>query len=412
MAQNINKLFINLIIVSIIVSCSNVKKVAFDTPIDTRSKIIVNQKKQTYELNGLGVFASNQFDSARLNGFERLNDSTVLVIINPENTPINNSAYYAFDIWADDMKELYLTFEYPNGFKHRYVPKIKKNNRWSVIDSAQVLRKDSIVTIKLNLDSVPIRVAAQEIHSSNDVRLWYEQLLLEKKPLVEKYIIGKSAQGRDMVVLDINKPSSAKKKLVILLTRQHPPEVTGYFAFQHFLNTLLENTTLSSNFLDSHRVLAFPLINPDGVDLGHWRHNARGVDLNRDWSAYRQPEIRSVVRYINKVKQEEKKEILIGLDFHSTWYDVFYTNKERQKTSLPNFIDKWFLALEQHIPGYRVNEKSSNSKQPVSKGWFLYGQNAVGITYEIGDETTKEKIEVIGSISATYMMKILLNQSN
>ena len=111
-----------------------------------------------------------------------------------------------------------------------------------------------------------------------------------------------------MVVLDINKPSSVKKKLVILLTRQHPPEVTGYFAFQHFLNTLLENTTLSNDFLDTHRVLAFPLINPDGVDLGHWRHNAKGVDLNRDWSAYRQPEIRNVVRYINKVKKEEKKE--------------------------------------------------------------------------------------------------------
>lgn len=407
------KKFVHIIFfVCIMVSCSGIKKVNFEEGIDTSDKAVNSQKKQTFQLNDLGVYASNEFDGARLNGFKIKNDSTVTAIISPENTPINNSAYYAFDIWADDRKELYLTFEYPNGFKHRYFPKIKKNNQWGVIDSAQVLRNDSIVTVKLNLDATPLRVAAQEIHSSNDVRLWYEQLVLAKKPLIEKYSIGKSVQGRDMVVLDINKPSSVKKKLVILLTRQHPPEVTGYFAFQHFLNTLLENTTLSNDFLDTHRVLAFPLINPDGVDLGHWRHNAKGVDLNRDWSAYRQPEIRNVVRYINKVKKEEKKEILIGLDFHSTWYDVFYTNKERQKTSLPNFIDKWFLALEQNVPGYRVNEKSSNSKRPVSKGWFLYGQNAVGITYEIGDETTKEKIEVIGSISATQMMKILLNQSN
>ena len=36
--------------------------------------------------------------------------------------------------------------------------------------------------------------------------------------------------------------------------------------------------------MEKFRVLAFPLMNPDGVDLGHWRHNAGGIDLNRDWS--------------------------------------------------------------------------------------------------------------------------------
>ncbi|GAB5474805.1 MAG: hypothetical protein Mars2KO_29040 [Maribacter sp.] len=63
--------------------------------------------------------------------------------------------------------------------------------------------------------------------------------------------------------------------------------------------------------------------------------------------------------------------------------------------------------MEQHIPGYRVNEKSSNSTKPVSKGWFLYGQNSEGITYEIGDETTKVTIALIGAASATQLMKIV-----
>lgn len=155
--------------------------------------------------------------------------------------------------------------------------------------------------------------------------------------------------------------------------------------------------------------MAFPIANPDGVDLGHWRHNAGGVDLNRDWSVYNQPEIKQIVKYIDKAVSKKAK-LILGLDFHSTWYDVFYTNKTRNGTSIPNFEKNWFTALEKNIPNYTVNEQSSNSNKPVSKGWFLYGHNAVGITYEIGDATPKDSIELIGRITAEQMMNIILNK--
>ena len=74
---------------------------------------------------------------------------------------------------------------------------------------------------------------------------------------------------------------------------------------------------------------------------------------------------------------------------------------------MPNFIRFWFAGLEENIPNYKVNEASGNSTKPVSKGWFLYGHNAVGITYEIGDKTPKEFIDLKGRVSANQMMKIV-----
>lgn len=91
-----------------------------------------------------------------------------------------------------------------------------------------------------------------------------------------------------------------------------------------------------------------------------------------------------------------KTKPILGLDFHSTLYDVFYTNKQKEGTTLKGFESEWFEALEENIPNYKINEQSANSKRPDSKGWILYRHNAVGITYEIGDdEITKKSIKFI-----------------
>lgn len=403
------KTYCFLLVLILFTSCKSINTVDFKTPVDTSSKYIKTQQNRIYVLPEVGVYASNEFDAARLNGFKLENDSTAVVIINPENTPINNSAYYAFKTWSETPKPFYFKFQYPKGYKHRYIPKLKVDNNWSIIDSSDIFKEDSILTIKLNLAKRPIIVAAQEIQSSTDVTNWYTKLSKGKEDYVKIESAGRSTLDRNLPVLDISIGDNKGKDVIVLITRQHPPEVTGYFAFQSFLETILNESELSNKFLNRYRVLAFPIMNPDGVDLGHWRHNAGGVDLNRDWSVYNQPEIKQTVKFINKTLKKNHSKLILGLDFHSTWYDIFYTNEERANTMLPHFVDDWFEALENNILNYKVNEQSGSSFKPVSKGWFLYGHKAVGITYEIGDTTPRENIKNIGKVSAEQMMSILLS---
>ncbi len=401
-------IILTLSFLSLLFSSCGVKKINFETPVDTDTKSIFFQNKQMYALDKLGVYASNDFDGARLNGFEQKNDSTVIVKIIPENTPINNSPYYAFSTWSNESQPLYYTFEYPEGYKHRYFPKLKVDGNWTIIDSSAVFENDTIVTIKLNLTKNPIIVAAQEIQSSTHVKEWYINLASENKSTIKIGSVGKSKLHRNLPVLDIGIGDPKNKEVIVLLTRQHPPEVTGYFAFQEFLKTIANKSDLSTAFLKKYRVIAFPIMNPDGVDLGHWRHNAGGIDLNRDWSKYHQPEIKNAVTFIAKELKQNNSKLILGLDFHSTWYDVFYTNEIRKETSLPNFISNWFQKLEENITNYKVNEQSANSTKPVSKGWFLMAHSAVGITYEMGDATPKETIQEIGKVAAEQMMNLLL----
>ena len=228
-----------VLIILILVSCKSADTVSFKTPVDTTTKPIKSQKKQMFALDDLGIYASNEFDGARLNGLKKVNDSTAILLINPENEPINNSAYYAFRIWSKTPKSFYLKFQYPKGYKHRYAPKLKKDKNWFIIDSTNLFKKDSLVTIKLKLDKSPLTVAAQQINSSSDVKSWYTNLIKGKEDYVHFSNFGKSTLGRNLPVLDIYKGDKKNKDIIVLLTRQHPPEVTGYFAFQEFLKTIL-----------------------------------------------------------------------------------------------------------------------------------------------------------------------------
>ena len=199
-----------------------------------------------------------------------------------------------------------------------------------------------------------------------------------------------------------------------MLTRQHPPEITGYLAFQEFVQTILRDNELSNQFLSNYIVLSFPVANPDGVDFGHWRHNAAGIDTNRDWAFYRQKEIKQIAEFIARYAKKQKGIVILGIDFHSTTEDVFYTPdpEKRKKLITPQLINQWLTKTEQAIqnqyPDYQLNEDSTLEQRPVSKNWFIYMFKASAITYEIGDETPREFIHAKAKASAEELMKLLI----
>ena len=100
----------------------------------------------------------------------------------------------------------------------------------------------------------------------------------------------------------------------------------------------------------------------------------------------------------------------MGIDFHSTWFDVYYTKEvDTSKLLLGDFKNLWLEKIEAGIPDYNLNESSSEVNSAVfSNNWFYKQFNAIGVTYEIGDTTPRDFIRTKGSVSATAMMELLL----
>lgn len=237
------------------------------------------------------------------------------------------------------------------------------------------------------------------------MKKWCEKMAKNKR--VNFTTIGKSKQGRPLYHLKIG----SGKKAVIVLSRQHPPEVTGYYAMKYFIEEITNKSRLSKKFLKRYALYVYPLMNPDGVDMGYWRHNTGGVDLNRDWAYYRQQEVKAIASDIVASMEKTSSTVELGLDFHSTWHDVYYTSARSLETINPQFTDDWLDYIEKNLGNnYTVNDKPSGLGAPVSKGWFITQFNAPGITFEIGDSTPVDFIEKKGKVAARGMMEVLMKK--
>ena len=384
---------------------------AFEYPskVDTSDHPITLQDKKAYVYDELTV--DNLFEGARLNGFDQISATEYEALIAPENKPINPSPWYAFRIYNAKPATIDLYLQYEHG-KHRYWPKYSTDREnWTRIDSTafEYVGDSSIVKLSLDVGTDTLYVSGQELLTSSVIKSWTEEMA-SNTTIVSNAVYGQSRLGRDLLSMDISVGEEKAKPIVLIIGRQHPPEVTGQLAMFAFVEEILNGSQLSGEFLENFRVLVYPMLNPDGVDLGHWRHNEGGIDTNRDWAYHRQPEIKQVMEDILKKVNAAQAEVKIGFDFHSTQHDIYYTLPDSIPTNVQGFSPEWISRIEAQLPEHQTPTEPSPPASPVSKAWFHSMFGAEAITYEFGDHTPRDIIKKKSEISAREMMKILLER--
>jgi hypothetical protein len=390
------------------------KRYTFPVDVDTRTKPIKLQEKKNYVFSDEGLTFDNLFAGARLNGVGKLEDSVYEVKIEAENEPINPSPWYAFRVQAERSQQLVVRMQYPENVRHRYFPKMSRDRKlWMPLDSGAVVvhpdKTGADITFSLAAGET-IFLAGQEVINSLDVADWQKNLASRHADVIHTFVAGESTLGRDLPAFAIHSGEMDNRPTIVLLSRQHPPEVTGFLCLQAFLDGILEHPQREA-FLSKYQILVYPLLNPDGVDLGHWRHGAGGIDGNRDWAKYRQPEARQIANSVVRLMKEKESRVVLGMDFHSTYRDVYYTHEEEVQppSALPGFKDAWLQDIEDAIGGnFLINEDPGLVGKPTTMSWFRTQFGAEGITYEIGDGTDRDFVRQKGLVSANALIGVLL----
>lgn len=349
---------------------------------------------------------NRDFPGARLNHCEQIGNQHYLLSIEPAFRPVNPSAWYAFQVQVEDVATIDITLNASDGFA-RYQPKISSDMRnWQPITYTA---DNATMQFTLNMDETApsgnqLYVAAQPLIVETDYQQWLASHNVN--PWANTLTLGASAQQRPIHALEVAQPGNP---WLLLIGRQHPPEVTGAQAFFYFADRLLANEPLAIQFRSRFNILMVPNMNPDGVAQGHWRHNNNGIDLNRDWHDFSQPETLAVLTALNQ-RLQKPEDLVFALDFHSTNRNVFYSMPVEKGLSNPELTKRWLGNTASRLPDYVLEEVAGDFPENGVFKQFIadyYGTHAV--TYEVGDNTTQEEISDTAVIGAEEMMRLLLD---
>ena len=328
------------------------------------------------------------------------------IFINPElDDSINPSPWFAFRK-SEHSKSIKLELDYKN-YHHRYHPKISIDKKsWNKIDEANIskIENGKVIVIDFSPSSQKNYVASQELITNFWYNKWYNEL--ENSGRVRREVIGFSVLKNPIPMFFVEK--NINNPYILILGRQHPPEVTGAFAMRGFINQLLNKNSLSDSFLKNYNILFVPLMNPDGVMNGYWRYNENKKDLNRDWGIFIQPETDAVNKKLTELKN---KKLALFIDFHSTFKNLFYISDIAEESPMKNFLEDWLLDSRKSLSeaNYKYEIINSlNKDNGVSKNYIYNKYKIPSVTYEVSDNEDRDVIQQSSSILAINLMELLL----
>jgi len=408
-----------LLVISACKSTEEFSGFSYDPPdvTDTTDKELIPQYKRVIGAGSPKVWVSNEFEGARFNDFYMINDSLFEVYIKPENAPINNSPWFAFKVWSDTVRSAKIKINYQDA-THRYVPKLHRPDSSGEVhlDDYESLdfKYDStkgVAIIELELSKTPVLVSAQPLQTTKELTDELKKRDITGRDFVNMRKAGLSKQGREIIELEITEVDSGQTAPVLAIVgRQHPPEVTGYLASLFFLEELASESALARNFRNTFVVKAFPLVNPDGTDMGHWRHNAGGVDLNRDWKNFNQPETKVVRDALLWMKGHNKRIMFYAIDFHSTNENLFYPINEEVKTDPDNITQNWIKMIMKDNENIDFTVEEFDTSSPIAKNWFYHTFGIDAVTYEVDDQLQMNELEEVSRSAARSLMQLLLEE--
>lgn len=328
-------------------------------------------------------------------------DGGFTLLIGPEHAPpINPSPWYAFRYDNRSSAAAKVTLRYLSG-RHRYPPKRIEADGRAVAIEAEVPKDRSSASFRLPPGSGTI--AAEELVGEGDNRALLERL--SAFPGVRRFMVARSHDGR--AIEAVHWGDDRAPRLLVLLGRQHPPEVSGALAMARFVERLVGRLSSDPGRFSDTQMLIVPMLNPDGVVRGHWRANLGGLDLNRDWGEFTQPESRGVKAWLDARPAGVRPVLMV--DFHSTNRNLFYVQGEEEAQCDTRFPVRWLGPLEGRIADYpfTIERRNANPGRGTAKNWFCKTYRIPALTYEVADEADRDALLRVAEQLADRLMPAL-----
>ncbi len=100
------------------------------------------------------------------------------------------------------------------------------------------------------------------------------------------------------------KEDKTKKKIIIIIARQHPSEVVSSWIAEGLIQGLISENPQFEELLRKYIFKIVPMVNIDGVIYGNSRCDISGSDCNRKWTKNSNQVLYPTVSAIRKLVTE------------------------------------------------------------------------------------------------------------
>ena len=206
-------------------------------------------------------------------------------------------------------------------------------------------------------------------------------------------VIGQSFMGRDIWMVEVTDRSVPNygKHRVWIHSRIHAGEVTSTLTMLGMLQLVTEDTPLG-RYLRRHIIFNIvPLVNVDGVWLGHTRWDSQGIDPERQWAnPDRIPETAHLYENVNRFMAGGNP-IEISLNLHSTigtYTDTFFFKHVQPSVTeeFENIQQRYIDAFSRTTPLFdhlaKITSQLHESRYIESYYWNNWGESVMAMTHE------------------------------
>lgn len=122
---------------------------------------------------------------------------------------------------------------------------------------------------------------------------------------VQESVIGLSEEGRPIWLYEFTNRSvpNTHKRRAWIHSAVHPSENTAFFNCEGLIRWLVGGSAEAERTLENLIITVVPMANPDGVYHGNYRTNARGVNIEPEWSAPYNSQVREIVALRTEIER-------------------------------------------------------------------------------------------------------------
>ena len=212
----------------------------------------------------------------------------------------------------------------------------------------------------------------------------------------------RSRKGRSVELLTIQEPDGPEPSGTVLLTaRHHCCESMASYTLEGFLEAALGRDDAARSFRRSHRILAVPFVDKDGVEEGDQGKNRAPHDHNRDYGpAPIYPEVAAVM----ELARGQQPPVSAFFDLHCPMVHGPWDNRlyivGSELASMERKQDAFAAVLKRSATG--PVRLQAGGVLHFGEAWNTATNYSAGLAAAKWGASTLEKAEVVATIEVPY----------